>query len=275
LVQSAKAPTTPEQQPAENQDAPRRSARPRASSSRKKAVSNIESLTEVCELDAFFRHLETRYTVFPELSSPDKQQRIVVFIGPPGAGKTTTLVKLAMTYGTLRKTPVQILSADTLRLGGAEQLHSYSRILGTGFQAVSGRRALEQAIEEYASKKIILIDTPGFAPADMDEATELADFANAHADVDVQLVLPATLHASSMYSAVSRFRPLCPSKLVFTHLDEMDTPACLIETAIRSALPISFLANGQQIPENVTEASKTELHALLGARLKQGLAVAA
>lgn len=274
LVQSAKAPVTPEQQPAESQDAPKRSGRPRASS-RKKLASSAESLTEADECDALFRHLETRYTVSPEMSSPNQQQRIVVFVGPPGAGKTTTLVKLAMTYGTLRKTPVQILSADTLRLGGAEQLHAYSRILGTGFQSVAGRRALEQALEEYASKKIILIDTPGFAPADMDEAAELADFTKARTDVDVQLVIPATLQASSMYSAVNRFRALCPSKLVFTHLDEMDSPACLLETAIRSALPISFLANGQQIPEDVTEASKTELRALLETRLKQSLAAAA
>ncbi len=228
-----------------------------------------------CAPDALFEEIDSRFSVAPELGSADSDQKVVLLVGPPGAGKTTTLVKLAIAYGTSRKVPLHILSTDTLRLGGAEQLQAYSRILGAAFHAVAGRRTLEQTFEEVHAKKLVLIDSPGFGPADMEETGDLAAFVEQHAHVDVQLVLPATLQAPAMASALQRFRIFRPSKLVFTHIDEMESPASLLEAAIRSGIPVSFLANGQQIPENLAEASKPELRLQLAARLRESALAAA
>jgi flagellar biosynthesis protein FlhF len=245
-------------------------ARSRRSSGAAPAAAN-----EAFEPDILWDELDSRFSVAPELGSAQTGRKVVLLVGPPGAGKTTTLVKLAIAYGIMRKAPLQILSTDTLRLGAAEQLHAYSKILGAAFQAVAGLQTLDHAFEELQSKKLILIDSPGFGPADMEDTLELSAFVQQHATVDVHLVLPATLQMPAMASALERFRVFRPTKLIFTHLDETEAPGCLLEAAIGSKLPISFLSDGQQIPENLREASKHDLRRKVGAGLRESVPAAA
>jgi flagellar biosynthesis protein FlhF len=197
-----------------------------------------------------------RFQVAPELGEPHQPQRIVAFVGPSGAGKTTALVKLAIKYGVSRRVPLQIFSTDTLRVGGSEQLGAYARIMGAGFQAVPTMAALDQALEETRSKRLILIDTPGFGPGEMDEAEELKAFLASHPEIDIHLVVPASMRQSAMKSVLARFADFRPAKILFTRLDDAEAVGAVLEPAIRSGLPISFLSNGQQIPDDVEEASK-------------------
>ncbi|SRR5579884_3942656 len=237
--------------------------------SRRGAAVAAGALREVLD------EIEARLCVAPMLGSAEQEQKLVLLVGAPGAGKTTTLVKLAIAYGTRRSVPLQILTTDTLRLGGAEQLQAYSRILGASFRAVTGRKALDDACHQARAKKLILIDTPGFGRGDMDETRELAAFASGQPNVDVHLVIPACLHFSAMSAVLERFAIFRPAKLIFTHIDEMENPACMLEAALRSGLPISFLTNGQQIPEDLAEASKADLRLSLAQGLKQRVAAAA
>lgn len=198
--------------------------------------------------------IEERLKVAPSVGGTG-DRRIVMLVGAPGSGKTSTLVKLAVRHGVAARMPVQILSTDTLRLGGAEQLASYARIIGAGFRAVHSTTGLEQAIEEYKTKRLFLIDTPGYDAANLDEAAGLIDFLNRNPHVEVHLVLPASLRASSTARLLQRFAPFKPSKLLFTRVDEADTPGALLEPALRSGLPVSFLGTGQQVPEDLEAAS--------------------
>ena len=271
LTQSAQTRVPSAQPPLpEAQPRPKRRGRPPGSGRKKSSPAQDTD----CSIEGILDEVESRFTVSPGLTSLTDNQQVILFVGPPGAGKTTTLVKLAVNYGTLRRAPVHIISTDTLRLGGAEQLDAYARILGVGFQAMGGRAALEQALEECRSKKLVLIDSPGFGPADMEETAELAAFAQQRRGLQVQLVLPATLNHSAMSRTLQRFEQFRPGKLLFSHVDEMESPACLIETAIRSKLPISFLANGQQIPDHLAEASKRDLRLALAAHLNRDLSPA-
>lgn len=207
---------------------------------------------------ALHEEIDARLTVAPTLGAGG-ERRVVVLVGAPGSGKTTTLVKLAVQQGIAARVPVQILSTDTLRLGGAEQLASYARIIGAGFRAVHSARALEQAIEEYRTKKLFLIDTPGYDAANIEEAGDLLAFLERNPQVEVQLVVPASLRATAATRLLQRFAAFSPSKLLFTRLDEADTPGAVLEPALRSGLPVSFLAHGQQVPEDLVAASKARL----------------
>src|SRR6478752_970922 len=106
-------------------------------------------------------------------------------VGPPGSGKTTSLVKLAVAYGVAARKSVQVVSLDNLRVGAAEQLRSYAAILGVGFQALESPAGLDQALEEHA-KSLILIDTPGYCLGDLDAAADLAHVLS-RGEIDVHL----------------------------------------------------------------------------------------
>ena len=72
------------------------------------------------------------------LASPHAGRTVTALVGPPGAGKTTTLVKLAARYGLVTRRPAQILTLDTYRVGAAEQLRSYA--VDPGHRLSGGRR---------------------------------------------------------------------------------------------------------------------------------------
>jgi flagellar biosynthesis protein FlhF len=147
-------------------------------------------------------------------------------------------------------------------------LACYARVAGIPCQPVHTPAALDHAFAEHASKKLLLIDTPGFSPADQAQYRSLAAWLASHRDsVEVQLVLSAAAQPRVNLAAIERFAGFAPAKLVFTHLDEAETPGPLLETALRSALPVSFIANGQQVPEDLAEAS---LDRLLGALAASG-----
>jgi flagellar biosynthesis protein FlhF len=203
--------------------------------------------------------LERRLAVSPSLGTAGAKTPAVLFAGPAGAGKTTSLIKLALRYGLRAGLPVQILSLDTLRVGGWEQLASYARITGLAFDVIHHLSGFSQALADGRNKKLILIDTPGFSPAEWRETPELAAWLARETAVEVQLVLPAVLRPRVAQRALERFAAFRPAKLLFTHFDEVEAPGGALEVAMRSGLPVSYLADGQQIPEDIHEASQTRL----------------
>src|ERR1035441_8017381 len=112
---------------------------------------------------AFQEEVCSRFTADATLGRGPAQPRIAALVGPPGSGKTTTLVKLAVNYGLAARRPVLLLSMDTQRVAAADQLRSYAAILGVGFQLLETVSSLAQAIEEIRGKELIFIDTPGLA----------------------------------------------------------------------------------------------------------------
>ena len=131
----------------------------------------------------------------PNSVHADAPSRVVALVGPPGAGKTSALVKVAVQYGLTARKRVQILTTDTYRIGAAEELRSYAAILGIGCQVLETADALGQALEEYRQKDLILIDTPGLCRSEMEASEDLARVLAAHPGVDTHLVLPASMRA--------------------------------------------------------------------------------
>ena len=195
--------------------------------------------------------LHSRFEVQAEIG------RVTALVGPPGSGKTTTLVKLAVTQCLKLGRPVRFISADNLRIGGAEQLQTYAAILGVPFQAVESTVALAQAVDSAPSTTWVLIDTPGFSAAMQQElGGDLAAFLSRRQDIDTHLVLTASMHASDLRNTTDRFAAFGPAKLIFTRTDETTSAASIFSEAVRTQRPVSFLCCGQSVPEDIQAASK-------------------
>ncbi|MCC6389707.1 MAG: hypothetical protein IT167_03810 [Bryobacterales bacterium] len=227
----------------------------------KKPIRDDAGRTVAARLMSSLREqMEKRVSVHPELGKAGRTLRspagkVVALVGPPGGGKTTALVKLAVQYGIRSRKPMQILSLDSYRIAAAEQLRHYAGILGVGFQAVESPGMLPQHLSEHRHKEWIFIDTPGLSQGDTDVIQELAIVFEKHGEIDVHLVLSAAVKSSDLRAVAERFQALAPDKLLFAHMDETDTFGSLFSIAAQRKKPVSFLCGGQKIPEDLEPAS--------------------
>jgi len=199
--------------------------------------------------------LESLVSVDAGIETTDDQARVLALVGPPGCGKTTTLVKLAVRYGLSCARGVQLITTDTRRVAAVEQLRTFAAILGAGFDAVETTRGLQQALEANREKGLILIDTQGYAANEMGEAAELAHFLSHENRAEVHLAAPASMRSADLGRTIDRFEIFAPSKLIFTRIDETSSLGAIVSESARTGKPVSFLGTGQQIPEDIEPAT--------------------
>lgn len=214
--------------------------------------------------------ISAHFEVKPEIG------RVTALIGPAGCGKTTTLVKLAIQQGLARGRAVRLISTDTHRIGGADQLRAYATILGASFQLVENTAALAQAIESAPPDTLVLIDTPGYSASMLQEyGGELAAFLNRRQDIDTHLILTASMRVEDLYKTARIYDVFGPAKLLFTRLDETTSLAAVFCVAARCNNPVSFLCAGQSVPEDLEPATKEKIVESLVRQLPSAMEAAA
>lgn len=220
-------------------------------------ASLTEEMCSHCRIEATLGLGETR-------------SRIAALVGPPGSGKTASLVKLAVTHGLANRHSVLLLSTDTLRVAAADQLRLYAAILGVGFQVVDTVPGLAQALEENRAKDLILIDTPGLAFRDLEDYTDLAHFLSTRNDIDRHLVLSSSMKSADLPRVIDAYEIFRPQRLLFTRLDETASPGSIFNETARTKKPLSFFATGQRIPEDLEAATHARLVGpMLGSYLEE------
>jgi flagellar biosynthesis protein FlhF len=185
---------------------------------------------------------------------------IVAVVGPTGAGKTTSIAKLAALWS-LRHRPgdLALVSTDGYRIGAREQLMTYARILGAPMYAANSGKELAQVLERLKSKKLVLIDTAGIGPRDARLDEQLGALRSGAANARVLLALPAQGEAHALDEITGAFAALEPAACILTKLDEAASLGAAMSTVLRHQLPIAYLCNGQRVPEDLHGAYRRRI----------------
>jgi flagellar biosynthesis protein FlhF len=190
---------------------------------------------------------------------PLRRTGALALIGSPGAGKTTTLAKLAARY-VLAYDPAHLvlISADDERLGSHEQLRSLGRVLGARVEAVSTHDELTARLK-LLSDRFILIDTPGIGARDNEAATRLKALRQRSPALNLMLVLPASAQSGVIDESVARLGESVTQCCTLTRLDEAVSLGGVLSALVRSQLPLAYVCEGPAIPDDLKPARAHQL----------------
>jgi flagellar biosynthesis protein FlhF len=187
------------------------------------------------------------------------ERRVVVVVGPTGVGKTTTIAKLAARAALVAHEKVAILTLDSYRVGGEEQMRTYADLIGVPLTLVPTPGQLHAALAQVRRADRVFVDTAGRSPRDAAALTELAEAILGLSDAEVHLAMPAGMSATSMDVCFKRFSSLGLDRLLFTKLDEADDLGELVRAPARLGRPVAHITTGQQVPEDFEDASTARL----------------
>lgn len=177
---------------------------------------------------------------------------IYALVGPTGVGKTTTTAKLAarcvVKHGADK---LALLTTDTYRIGGHEQLRMYGRLLGVSVQAVKDGEDLRIALSELRGKHMVLIDTAGVGQRDHLVAEQESMLKSGGAQVQRILLLNATCSGGTLDDVARAFHAESAQGCIITKVDEAMHLGVVIDAVIRRSLKLHYIANGQKVPEDL------------------------
>ncbi len=184
---------------------------------------------------------------------------VAAFVGPTGVGKTTTIAKLAARLTFQKKMNVGLISIDNYRVGAFEQLKAYASIMGIVCVPAFSRQDLSCALDRMRSMDMVLIDTAGHSHFDKLKIDEIFQLIQSDFAISTHLVLSVTSESIIMKDAASAFSIFNPETVVFTKIDEIKRCGKILDHLCDMKLPVSLIANGQKVPEDLMVPDKTKL----------------
>lgn len=183
---------------------------------------------------------------------------VVVLVGPTGVGKTTTIAKLAATYGVLQKRKVELLTIDSYRIAAVEQLEKYAQLMQIPFIVINSREEFKNTILNSKSE-IIFVDTAGRSQKNNLGLAEMRNILDgAKINLDIHLLLSATTKYRDALDIMTRFNQFMYNKVIITKMDETNTIGSLLSIMNRDK-KLSYFTTGQGVPDDIEIAEKEKL----------------
>jgi flagellar biosynthesis protein FlhF len=194
---------------------------------------------------------------------------IAALVGPTGVGKTTTIAKLAakfiLKHGAAQ---VALITTDTYRIAAYEQLNIYGRILDVPVRVAANAEELHNLLHNFSDKRLILIDTAGMGQRDMRLMEQIKVLQQENIPIKSYLVMSAATQLTAMHEIINAFQKLEPEAGILTKLDESAMKGPALSALIEHQLPLAYVTDGQQVPEDLHKIHASELVAQCAAELE-------
>ncbi len=180
--------------------------------------------------------------------------RVVLFFGPTGVGKTTTIAKLASHFALNEKKKVVLLTTDTYRIAASDQLRTYADIMQVPFRVLYTDEEVVAAIKDFSHFDYIFVDTTGHSHQNVEQKESIRQLiASVEAVSEVQnfLVLSSTTKYKDLIKIVDNYEPVANFELIFTKLDETYTLGNLLNMRLYTGTSIAYVTCGQNVPEDI------------------------
>jgi flagellar biosynthesis protein FlhF len=209
-------------------------------------------------VEAVRKAVEERFKTCDPLMPGNDLPTVAVFIGPTGVGKTTTLAKIAASFHQQGHS-VALVTADTYRLAAVEQLRRFAEILGIPVEVIYEARELPAALRRHRNAEVILIDTAGRSQNHHFQMEELGEMLGQVRGAEIFLLMAATAAPATFEHQLRRFTVFAPQKVILTKVDELPSGGSLLDTVTVCPLPIAYITNGQEIPDDYFPADGEQL----------------
>ncbi len=192
------------------------------------------------------------------------QQGVVALVGPTGTGKTTTIAKLAARYAQkYGADQVALITIDTYRIAAYEQLATYGKIIGCPVRKAQSGEQLADLLFQLRNKRLVLIDTAGFSQRDSRLISQLATFGQVSGQqVKNYLVVQGNTQQATLKHIINAYKSIDLQGCIITKLDECYSLGEVVSNVIEAQLPVSYVADGQQVPEDIHVANAKSIISL-------------
>lgn len=198
-----------------------------------------------------------------------EKRKVVLFIGPTGVGKTTTLAKMASILALKQKRQVGLITADTYRIAAADQLRIYSDILGIPLMVIYSPKEIKGALNVYADKDVVLIDTAGKSLNDKAQQKEIEELIALSEVDEIYIAIAANTSYSGYMNVINNYKFIPDYKFIFTKMDEAAAYGIILNCCCMSGKPLSYMTTGQNVPDDIEVISPEKIINMLMGRQKQ------
>jgi flagellar biosynthesis protein FlhF len=214
-------------------------------------------------LEHLQRSVERELRIGAPIRTHPGDRRIVALVGPTGVGKTTTVAKLAAGFRIEARRKVGLVTIDTFRIAAVQQLKAYAEIMDLPMEVVENPEQMRPAIDRLGDVDLVLIDTAGRSPRSDARIDQLVELLGSAQPDETHLVLSATSSASVIQTALRGFAPVRPTSTILTKLDEAPHTAAVLSAIAATdhspGVPVSYITNGQQVPDDIAMADPEPL----------------
>ncbi len=188
---------------------------------------------------------------------------VFILVGPTGVGKTTTIAKLAAIHGPGEnggKKDVRIITIDNYRIGAKEQIETYGSIMDIPVTCVESAQEMKKQIALYDGVDLVFVDTIGKSPREFTKLGEMNELLRGIGGKGhFHLAVSATTKTTDMEEIFRQFEPFGYESVVITKVDETNRLGNVISLLAERQKPISYLTNGQRVPQDIAPATVERL----------------